>query len=551
MFSRIHGSFSAILTLTLLFLVSQSFSRNTCGTDRLFQNIRAYRENPELGKKALARATIPCPAESFYDTVYSKKTEHFQIFYTISGPNQTTEEFIDSVASNAEFAYKIYATQLGMLPPLGSSRAFHYQQEVEAGLYPIEVIDIDQMRGTQFYLGGKCHGCYGLMIPDDDDPSKSELFMDNDFRYTPEYNATKDTLMVDGKKCIYDIADQELMNEAHGYSYADQWEKGIRVTAFHELYHAVQIRYLDMTSYMTFWFEASASGMEEILAPEIDDYFAYLPLMSQSVGTPLDNMIQDYGAGIFLLYLHNHVEKNFDKLIWESFAKEPNKILNVHLDKIARKKNLSMDSIFHDFSTRLAFSGKRSGFVDSTEWIDDDEKDWPEFLHITIDDNRQFTPHLQNFAYQYYAYGRPSVENFTGRVSVASYRGETAEIVSVTTSNAADSLYIALSGNPSVDSISWIFSRFGENTLPTIIKDSTLRAYPVPWRRGDLCFTPLPLGKKFLEIRNRRGDLVTREKYEAATHCINEDRVKKILTPGVYRFRAGSRGKTQDFIVIY
>ncbi|MCF0223898.1 MAG: hypothetical protein HUK20_06480, partial [Fibrobacter sp.] len=142
------------------------------------ENMRHYRDNPEKKKQALARTTLPCPAESYYDSVYSRKTEHFQIFYTLSGPNQTTEEFIDSVAVNAEVAYRAYTKQLKMLPPLGSPEAYHYQQDVEDGLYPIEIIDIDQMRGTQYYLGGKCHGCYGLLTPYDYDHSRSELYLD-------------------------------------------------------------------------------------------------------------------------------------------------------------------------------------------------------------------------------------------------------------------------------------------------------------------------------------------------------------------------------------
>ena len=82
--------------------------------------------------------------------------------------------------------------------------------------------------------------------------------------------------------------------------------------------------------------------------------------------------------------------------------------------------------------------------------------------------------------------------------------------------------------------------------------DSTLRAFPMPWRgNGSLCFTPLPESKKFIEIRNARGDLVLREPYEKTTHCINEDNVKSSMKPGVYRFRAGSSGKTEKFIVTY
>lgn len=551
MFSKGHISFSAILILTFLFLGTEVFAKASCGTSQFIRNLRQYKEHPDSRKIALGRATVPCSAESFYDTVYTKKTEHFQIFYTLSGPNQTTEEFVDSVAANAEFAYQAHTKFLGLRPPLGDNVTFHYQMNVEDELYPIEIIDIDQIRGTQFYTAGRCHGCFGLTTPSDSDPHKSELIIDNDFRYTPEYNAIKDTLIVDGKKCIYDIADQELENDAHGYSYADQWDKGIRVTLIHELYHAVQLRYLDLTNYWTFWFEASASGIEEILAPDIDDYFSYLPRMFSSMGTPLDMLEEDYGVGIFLIYLYNHIDKDVDKFIWESFEKSPNASFREQFEKFTKKKGLSTDSIFHDFATRLAFSGKRSSYVDSTQWITDDEKNWPEFKYLSKEKSDLLTPNLEDFSYQYYAYGKPDFEGFSGKATLAAFNGNQAKIYPIKSSNEADSLYIALDAEPAVDSIIWMFSRFGKYQLPTLVKDPTLRVYPTPWRSGNLCFTPLPQSKNFIEIRTRRGDLVTREKYDRTTHCIDENRVKKLMVPGVYRFRAGNSGKTQDFIVIY
>ena len=88
-------------------------------------------------------------------------------------------------------------------------------------------------------------------------------------------------------------------------------------------------------------------------------------------------------------------------------------------------------------------------------------------------------------------------------------------------------------------------------TLSPAMQD-TLRAYPIPWRgTSNLCFTPLPESRKFIEIRNGRGDLVLREPYTKTTHCIDADRVRTKMAPGVYRFRAGSSGKMQKFLIVY
>lgn len=540
-----------VVILAVLFCTQVFAREHSCGTARLIQQARQYRENSALKQQALAKtAERPCPAESFYDSVYTKKTKHFQIFYTLAGPNKTTEVFIDTLAKSAEDAYLFHTKKMGMLTPRGLGFTKHYEQTVEDNLYPIEVIDVDQMRGTQYYIGGKCHGCFGLTIPDDDDGSKSELIIDNDFLYTPNHNAQKDTVFVDGKACPYDIADQELRNDAHDYSYVDRWEEAIRVTTVHELYHAVQLRYLDLNQYYTFWFEASASGIEELAAPDIDDYFTYLPAMALAVGTPLDNMIQDYGAGIFLLYLHNFIDENIDKMIWEGFHQDPHKDFTYQLEKIAKKKNIDLDSIFHDFAVKLSFAGNRAAYLDSTQWICSDEKSWPDFTYFQ--QTSQIKPSLQNLSYEFYTQGeRLDLTNFTGKASLVSYQNKSAEIIPLKTTNAADSIYRNFKKYNSADSIIWVFSRLGEQKIPTIIRDSTIRAYPSPWRGGNLCFTPLSSKTNFIEIRNRRGDLISRERYEGITLCLEESYVKHLMTPGVYKFRIGSKGKAQDFIIIY
>ena len=98
----------------------------------------------------------------------------------------------------------------------------------------------------------------------------------------------------------------------------------------------------------------------------------------------------------------------------------------------------------------------------------------------------------------------------------------------------------------------WIFSRLGDSeAIPLVNKDAAPHAYPVPWRQGPLCFAPLPHDKKFIEIRTRRGDLVSQEKYLSNKYCLSEDKVKSMMAPGVYRFRVGNKGKTTSFMVMY
>lgn len=537
-----------IASVLLLFVfASQLFAANHCGTVKFVQQRKL---NPTFSKTIgqARQSSRPCNSSDYFDSVYTRKTEHFQIFYTLEGPHKTTEEYVDSLEVYAEDAWDFHTKKMDMKTPLGTATSLYYQQKVEKNLYPIEVVDIDLMSKLTHILGGGiCNGCFGLTVPDFDNIEASVLLLDNDFKYT-EYNGPKDTLNVGDKQCPYNIATEELENTFHHYSYVEHWDKALKVTMIHELYHAVQFRYLDI-DHMTLWFEASASGIEEIAAPEIDDYYSYLANLFKKMGTSYNSLNEVYGVGIFFIYLYKHVDPKSDKFIWENFAKYPNQSFEKQFSDFATKKNLSAEALFHDFSTRLAFSGKKSSFVDSSYWITSDQKTWPEFKFFANETDDYFDPSIDEFTYKFYTSGEPNLENFRGTVSAVLFSGQDASIYKLKNSNSVSSI---LAVNNSVDSIAWIFSRFTGNSLaPTPATDSTLHAYPTPWRHGNLCFSPLPQNKKFIEIRNRRGDLIVREPYDGIVHCMDEEEVKHLMLPGVYHFRAGSSGKAKPFLIVY
>lgn len=541
----------ALIFLTLIVWVGSAIAfqnaEGHCGTARFIEHRRAPSSTPKV-----AHSIYPsCAVEFYYDSIYTKETEHFQIFYTLTGPHKTTTAFVDSVAKNSEYAFKHHTVNMGMRPPLGISKTHHFQQEVIPGLYPVEIIDIDMLRNSLQVIGEICHGCFGLTLPDANFPEKSELIIDNDFKYTPSWNVNVETISKNGKDCTYPIASQELHNIAHDYSYAKQWASGIKVTVIHELYHAVQARYLDLFRYSNFWIEASAAGIEEISVPEIDDYQNYIPSMAKNVGTPFDRLTQPYGAGIFFIYLHNFVHKKADKFIWENYEKAPESNFQEQLKAFAKTKKISADSLFQDFAIRLSLAGDRSHFADSSDLICSDEKSWTSFTHIQTDEqNKSFQPAVNELAYKFYSGGIPQLDNFKGKGSALLYSKESIQIRHFHNDN--DVHEILAEAKSSNDSITWVFSNFSsEETFSPIIADDNLRAYPTPWRNGFLCFAPLPQNKDFIEIRNRRGNLVSREKYDGITYCIDENRVKELMAPGIYRYRVGNSGKTKDLMIIY
>ena len=541
-----RARFITSLAVTLLLLCGQA-TAHKCGMAFAMQN---KRQKPYgTAARVYAKDPYTCEASAYYDSVYTRETEHFQIFYTLGeGPHSTTPEFVDSIAVSFEKAFVFHTKTLGMLVPQGLDTTSHYQKSVKQGLYPIEIAEIDFLRDPYSVLHSKtCNGCFGVTYTDNRDSHKSAIIIDNDFLHVPLANVTKASIERDGKQCSYPVSSETIYNPTHNYPYSDEWAKAIRVTAFHELYHAVQLRYIDYNSFYSFWLEASASGIEEITAPDIDDYFREIgDFLYGTRGTPLDQTTAEYGAGVLFLYLYNHFDKRFDKSIWEGFSKSPSKDFRTQLQQVISAKKQSPDSVFHGFATKIAFSGKRASTTDSSSWISRDQSIWPEAPYTQA---KNESPDIPQFSYIFYSGIDIDLNNFYGKASVSFYKNGKATIFPITNTLSIDSVKVKAF---QYDSLTWILSRFGESEhIPEVVKDSTLRAFPTPWRHGNLCFTPLPLSKEFIEIRNARGDLVMREKYTHTTHCIDEASVMDKMKPGVYRFRAGASGKTEKFLIVY
>ena len=538
--------------LALLIIAIVCFSHayeHECGTLNIIKNRTQYKQEHYA---SLLYKSPGCSYEQYYDSVYSIETPHIQVFYVLNGPHATTKAFADSTAASMEDAWNFYVNKLKMLAPKGLSVTHHFQQPVKNGLYPIEILDIAQLRDP--YSLYACSSCYGLTIQPDD--YSTALFLENDFLVGAAQSNVFDTLYTENDTCVYPVSKNPLRNSAHNYSYADEWAKGIRLTVFHEFYHAVQLRYINIiTDNFLFWFEASATGFEEIINSDIDDYISYIPHLFNDMGQPFTRITRTnshkiYGISTLFLYLYHKISNGIDKSIWESISKNPNKSFEYQLDAVLKPMQLNADSVFHDYTVSLSLSGEKSSSISQKYWIIKDQPKWPSAIFYNED---SIKPELESLSFKYYRapnnYTEPDFSDFVGKASVITFNKGKASVHKIQNTKTLDSLTSILSAS---DSILWIFSRFGDSeSIPIVNKDAAPHAYPVPWREGSLCFAPLPSDKKFFEIRNRRGDLVSQIKYEGTSHCLQEHQVKEMMAPGVYRFRVGNKGKTKSFMVIY
>ena len=525
-----------------------------CGTVKVIENFiknqKQHSEQTTIQKKPEPNYS-KCKTEDYYDSVYTIETQHFQVIYVLNGPHATTKPFADSTAAILEDAWNFYINQHKMRAPKSPTISKHFHKAVKEGLYAVEIIELNQVRDNIFN-GNGCNSNFAITYPTDLN-GNSEIFMENDFFTTCARNPQKDTIFVHGDTCTYFSSKNPLPNVTHNYSYTDEWAKGLRVTIFHEFYHAIQLTYLNTSVNLTFWFEASATGFEEITNPEIDDYLRYIPQLFADMGKPLSEDTSNYGASTLFLYLYLNVSKELDRYIWESFNENPRKNFEYQLESALKHYKLDADSLFHDYAVRLSFSGDRTESTNKENWIIEDQPKWVNASYYVRD---SIKPNIESLAFEFYSipqnYTIPySVDftDFTGKASVIIYNDGKASIYKIQSNKALDSLRTKLAAS---DSSAWIFSRLGNSeSIPISNKDDAPHAFPVPWKQGPLCFAPLPKDKKFIELRTRRGDLISQEKYEGTSYCLQEEQVKSMMAPGIYRFRVGNKGKTTSFIVVY
>lgn len=548
---------SVIALVAFCFFAATSYTHayeSECGTMRVIESfIKEKKHSQPSSKKEpiYKQATEKCKAEDFYDSVYTIESQHFQVMYTLTGLHATTQQFADSTIAILEEAWDFYINQHKMHPPKGINTGFHFRKVVKNDLYPVEIIELNQVR-ENFFKGNGCNPNFAITQPFDVNGS-SEIFMENDFYATCTRNPDRDTIFVHGDTCTYPTAKNPLYNVTHNYSYTDEWAKGLRVTIFHEFYHAIQLTYLNTSANFSFWFEASATGFEEITNPEIDDYLRYIPELFSNMGYPLSEDTSNYGASTLFLYLYLNVSKDLDRLIWESYYNNPTKDFEYQLESALKKQKLDADSIFHDYSVRLSFSGQRTETINKKFWIIEDQPKWVNAPFYYEDSIR---PNLKSLAFEFYSIPQnfsgsysTDLSDFIGKASVVIYKDGKASVYKIQSNKTLDSLTMTLATS---DSSAWIFSRLGKSeNIPIEYNDSAPHAFPVPWKHGPLCFAPLPRDKKFIELRTRRGDLISQEKYEGASYCLQEEQVKSKFAPGIYRFRVGNKGKTKSFMVIY
>ena len=134
--------------ITVLFLsfASFTFADHVCGTSIMMENFLNNKNKSfshfKYSKPSALESATACTDSDLYDSVYTRTTKHFEIFYTLEGPHKTTKAYIDSLEKALEYAWDFHVNKSGMRPPKGYFETHQYQKSTQSDLYPVEVIDL-------------------------------------------------------------------------------------------------------------------------------------------------------------------------------------------------------------------------------------------------------------------------------------------------------------------------------------------------------------------------------------------------------------------------
>jgi len=434
--------------------------------------------------------------------VLERRTTKFIIYYTLQGVHAVkTEAYIDSLAKYLEDAYSLHKDILGMGDIRGRIRTIHYQKDVPVGFYPVEVIDTGMLRGYE----GDYADTYGL-IPPPLNSQSTQVIIENDF--------------LRGADCTGKLSTIPFTSAATGYNYSepDKWHLALKVTTYHELYHSFQLYQTRLTDHSIFWAEASATGVEEIAAPSIDDYINYLEPYNPRT---IDNSKGGYDWASLYLFLYSELGPRFDSYIWKHYAASPREGFAIQLAKHANSIGKNVEDLFHKYAAFMFFSGQRAQYLPdslkSSTTVLNDLPAWPTWNLWGA------TPRVMPVGSFYFlaksSDAMPTIDS-VARISYLEY------------------------GNASV----WVLSRLLEKDyVPSELGPKELMAYPNPWnpkKNPNLYFR----NSNGVEIRSSSGALMTRLKSEKDTLVWQP---QKLPAPGILYYRTLPHGKNKVLIVEY
>lgn len=254
----------------------------------------------EQGIPGQTLSASPILADTDEVQEYESESGRFRLLYTTEGPDSVwTQEtgigepgvpdYIILAAQYADSSYRYQVEQLGYTDPLNSSRCGSGQEAIGPRI-DIRFGDL-RSNGNE-----KLYGYFDPQTP-------SVLYVNSTF-FDPDFLRNDDE---DDR--IYGIP---------GILGA------LKVTIAHELKHAIQYatNCFSGNEINIHWVEMDATMMENVVYPDVNDYYNYIGGTAGIFGNPQTRFPRAYSHVTFMLYYHEEFGKDFWVDVWEEIGAE-------------------------------------------------------------------------------------------------------------------------------------------------------------------------------------------------------------------------------------
>jgi len=293
-----------------------------CGTfiaSEIMQNF----DKLSAAEQAFFSQYLSRPSPSTLPSSYNTSEGNFSIHYTTVAtsvdrvPSEDANQngipdFVEEAGFAFEHALRYHVDTLGYNPPPDDSD----------GVYDV-------------YMRNLYGGMYGMTIAEYDDPSTT--------KYDP-------------------ISYIEISNDFQDPALYTKGVDALRVTAAHELHHAIQFGYT-FRQIDAWFYEWTSTWLEDMVWDNINDYYQYLPRLFQNFHKPIRTRDQfhEYGMSIWQHYITKAYSPDIIKAIWEQmFLKSA---LDLIVEVTEAETGRDFEDVLHDFYVWNYYTGARADTV--------------------------------------------------------------------------------------------------------------------------------------------------------------------------------------------
>ncbi|KAF0150333.1 MAG: hypothetical protein FD143_2627 [Ignavibacteria bacterium] len=158
-------------------------------------------------------------------------------------------------------------------------------------------------------------------------------------------------------------------NDFSGSNYATNGINAARVTAAHEIHHAIQMSNYIYRASDSFYHEATSTAMEEFVYDDVNDYYAYINSYFLNTGKALA-MYSGYNLAIWNIFLKERFGFDIIKRIWEEM---PKMRAVEAFSKVLQEYGSSLKTEFNAFGLWCYFTNTRAAGLTKDKYFKEKE----------------------------------------------------------------------------------------------------------------------------------------------------------------------------------